>query len=138
MAVWEPANGLRKAFNWFAPIVSLALATIYIIIIQPLIYEPPKVLGIFPDILAEVVPKALKIMDIIDICVVTAGVVIYYIVCFGPIKNDELNIWPVDIMVIITMGLTTWVGHWTGFLMFLQWVFVWFLGDDPIWELAKK
>ncbi|MFX0135164.1 MAG: hypothetical protein ACFFDN_16090 [Candidatus Hodarchaeota archaeon] len=138
MAVWEPANALRKAFNWFAPIASLGLVYLYVFIIQPRLYEPPLVLGIFPDLLAKIMPKPIKLATIIRICVVIAGVVLYYAVCFTPIKNDDLNIWPVDIMVIITTGMITAIGNWTGVLMFLQWAFVWFLGDDPIWELARS
>ena len=138
MAVWEPANKLRQAFNWFAAGVSLALAMVYTLIIEPLIYKPPLILGFFPDILAELTPKAIRAADIIDLCLVIVGVIIYYVVCFVPIKNNELNIWPVDVMTIISMALITAVGQWTGFLMWLQWVFVWFLGDDPIWELAKS
>ncbi|MFX1452221.1 MAG: hypothetical protein ACFFCM_15395 [Promethearchaeota archaeon] len=138
MAVWEPANALRKAFNWFAPIVTFGLVILYVFIIQPRIYEPPLVLGIFRDLLAEIMPKPIKLETIIRICVVLAGVILYYIICFIPIKNNNLNIWPVDIIVIISAGMTSAIGNWTGVLMFLQWVFVWFLGDDPIWELARS
>jgi hypothetical protein len=138
MAIWESANSLRKAFNWFAPIASLGLVYLYVFFIEPRIYEPPKVLEIFPDLLAELIGKQIKLRDIIELCVVLAGVILYYPICFDPIRNDDLNIWPVDVMVIITTGMITAVGQWTGVLMFLQWLFVWFLGDDPIWELARS
>ncbi len=138
MAVWEPANSLRKAFNWFAPTTSLGLAYLYIFFIGPRIYEPLNVLGSYPDLIGEFMGNPIRLRDIIELCVVLAGVLLYYLICFDPIKNDNLNIWPVDIMVIIATGMCAAVGIWTNVLMFLQWIFVWFLGDNPIWELTPS
>lgn len=139
MAVFEAANNIRKWLNLIAPPVSLLLAVLYAFVIYPSI-GTTGIFGFFTTFARMFGGSAIDSYAITGLIISIVGFVLYYIPKLGPfagIKAETVHIWPEHIMTLVCGILLGWGSWWGGTLMWILWIFVWFLADNPIWDAAK-
>lgn len=146
MVVWEFADDVRQKLNWIAPIAAIGFSILYYLMFTVWLPYGYSYYGSYMDIFYLIyapiyfffirMAPPINVYAISSMVIGIAAGILYFVTVFKGVAENKLRVWPEHVMMLVTAILASWGSYWGAIVMFAQFVLVWFLGTNPIWEVS--